>query len=275
MDASKIKNNKKAIYSVIAFLIIILAGLAIYLNYAGAARTADIKFDNVAVTQSNMASLENISKNMSLADAIGLGAATNYPVSANTKINLSSSGKPEVLYIGADYCPFCAITRWGMIIAFMRFGNFSDLHYMTSSATDYSPNTATFTFYNSSYHSSYFSFVPVETLTNTYKTLQPLTANQTAIIDYFDVNGSIPFIDFANKTVQIGAESSPEVINPGGTNPYNWSYVISELNNPNSAIAQGIIGEANMYTAQICSIDGGKPASVCSQKFVSLGESLS
>src|SRR5260370_29484940 len=35
------------------------------------------------------------------------------------------TGKPEFLYIGAEYCPFCAAQRWAMVVALSRFGTFS------------------------------------------------------------------------------------------------------------------------------------------------------
>ena len=35
--------------------------------------------------------------------------------------------KPELLYIGAEYCPYCAASRWPLIIALSRFGTFKGL----------------------------------------------------------------------------------------------------------------------------------------------------
>ena len=40
---------------------------------------------------------------------------------------LTSDGKPLVVYIGAEYCPFCAAERWPMVVALSRFGTFSGL----------------------------------------------------------------------------------------------------------------------------------------------------
>ena len=39
-------------------------------------------------------------------------------------------GKPLVVYVGADYCPFCAAERWPLVAALERFGTFK-----TSGAT--------------------------------------------------------------------------------------------------------------------------------------------
>lgn len=60
--------------------------------------------------------------------------------------NFSSNGKPAVIFVGAEWCPYCAVERWSLIIALLRFGNFSNLEYMLSSSTDIYPNTPTFTF---------------------------------------------------------------------------------------------------------------------------------
>lgn len=253
-------------------MIVIVIAVALYENSSSI--KADVKFDNVTVDSSFLSQMHSVANNMTLANNIGIGTASGYPFASGTNVSLTnSSGTPEMLYIGAEYCPFCAITRWGMVLALMRFGNFSSLNYMTSSATDYEPNTATFTFYNSSYFSNVIDFQSVETLTNTYQPLQNMTNAESVIFSRFDANNTnvpsdersaIPFIDFGNSTIQIGAEASPAIINP-----YNWNQILSYLEtNPNSQVTMALVGEANVFTAQICNIDGNKPASVCNQKFV-------
>ena len=49
---------------------------------------------------------------------------------------LTLNGKPEVLYIGSEGCPFCGVQRWGMIVALSQFGTFSNLHLMQSQTTE-------------------------------------------------------------------------------------------------------------------------------------------
>src|SRR5207302_7512423 len=75
------------------------------------------------------------------------------------------TGKPQILYIGAEYCPFCAAERWSLIVALSRFGTFQHLQLTTSSASDLYPNTSTFTFYRSAYTSPYLDFQSVEEAT--------------------------------------------------------------------------------------------------------------
>ena len=45
------------------------------------------------------------------------------PLTATTgQPALTSGGKPEILYVGAEYCPYCAAERWAMVVALSRFG---------------------------------------------------------------------------------------------------------------------------------------------------------
>ena len=68
------------------------------------------------------------------------------------------AGKPRVLYVGAEYCPYCAAQRWAVAAALSRFGTFADLSETASATDDIHPDTATLSFHGSSYTSEY---VPV------------------------------------------------------------------------------------------------------------------
>jgi thiol-disulfide isomerase/thioredoxin len=184
---------------------------------------------------------------------------------------LTSNGKPEFLYVGAEYCPYCAAQRWPMIIALSRFGTFSGLSTIHSSSSDVYANTPTFTFYGSTYTSKYLSFVSVEETKNyrignstsqtvNYVPLQQPTAAQQALLTQYDSSQSIPFIDIGNKYVEVGN------LNPFGPQALqgkSWSQVAAALRNPSSTIAQGAIGTANYLTAAICKVTGNQPASAC------------
>jgi hypothetical protein len=76
---------------------------------------------------------------------------------------LTSDGKPEVLYIGAEYCPYCAAERWSVVAALSRFGTFSGLGQTQSSSVDYYPNTPTLSFEGAKYSSDYVAFQGYET----------------------------------------------------------------------------------------------------------------
>ena len=59
-------------------------------------------------------------------------------------VTVGNKKLPEALFVGADFCPYCAATRWGIIVALSRFGTFNGLFNMLSSATDVAPSTPTF-----------------------------------------------------------------------------------------------------------------------------------
>jgi hypothetical protein len=183
---------------------------------------------------------------------------------------LTSGGKPEVLYIGGEFCPFCAAERWAMVNAFSRFGTFSNLSTTHSSSTDSYPNTPTFTFYKSSYTSKYVTFTPVEQYSNTpnsagYTILQNPTSAQNALITQYDPGtggqgGSIPFIDFGNKYAQVGnlAPLSPSMF----TN-MTWADVATAMKTGTSSLATAELGNANYMTAAICELTKNQPATAC------------
>lgn len=189
---------------------------------------------------------------------------------------LTLGGKPELLYIGANYCPFCAAERWPMIIALSRFGTFSGLSTIHSSSTDVPPNIPTWTFYGSHYTSKYVAFVPVEETQNyregnstsqsvPYVTLQVPTAAEQALISTYDPGtggqgGPIPFLDIGNKYVEVG-NLAP--FGPQDLQGKTWSQVAAALRDPSSTIAQGADGSANYLTAGICKLTSNQPATAC------------
>jgi len=245
-------------YAAIAVVLIIAA--AVYILTSGSPASLN-SYIGVPVNQSFMSQLQSIANNQTLANKVGIGVVSGPPtaVSANA---LMLNGKPEVLYIGADYCPYCAVTRWPLVLALMRFGNVSNLAYMTSNGSDVDPNTPTFTFSNLTYSSNTISFVGREIETRAYQPFQNLTSSESRILTRFDSSESVPFIDFANVSVQLGAPIDPQPMDG-----HTWGWIASQISNPNSKMSQGVIGTANIYTAYICEVANNTPA-VCSQQYV-------
>lgn len=176
---------------------------------------------------------------------------------------LTLGGKPELFFGGSEACPFCAVERWGMIVALSQFGTFSHLSLMQSDPTD-GPSVRTFTFLGSSYQSPYISFVGLELRSNVRKgfkfaTLQHPTSAQRALMDRFDPSGQVPFIDVANRFVNVDS-----TVQPGLIQGMSWSEVGVSLTDPSSVPAQAIGGEAEVLTAEVCEATGGDPSSVCS-----------
>ena len=171
--------------------------------------------------------------------------------------NFSDNGKPAVIYVGAEWCPFCGAERWALIIVLSRFGNFSNISYMMSSSTDVYPNTPTFSFAYSSYTSKYITFIPIEYQNREGEPLNKVPTPVYNVWKEYD-NLSIPFIIVAYY-YQTGT-----TIDPGLLSGHNWTYVINELHNPNSTIYKEIYAQANMITQMICQVDGNQPMTVCS-----------
>ena len=200
-------------------------------------------------------------------NAVGGGSVTSYnpaPVKAVSGAPLSRSGKPEMLYIGAEFCPYCAELRWSMAVALSRFGAFTTpLRGIHSSSTDVDPSTSTLTFYKAGYSSKYLAFTPVENEKVDRSPLKATTPQQQAIWDKYDAN-SYPFIDFGNKHIITAPLYDPQLLQ-GKT----WAQIAAALHDPSSSIAQGAIGAANYMTAAICKMTGNQPASACAAPAIS------
>jgi thiol-disulfide isomerase/thioredoxin len=196
--------------------------------------------------------------------AVGKGSVitSTPPVTKVTGPPLTSNGKPEMLYIGAEYCPYCAAMRWSMAVALSRFGTLSTpLHGIHSASNDAFPNTATLTFYKSGYNSKYLAFTPVENLTVDHSLLQTPTAQQNQIWARYEPDPNqrgYPFIDIGNKYVIKGP-----IYDPGVLKGLTWSQIAAAMQNPSSPVAQGVLGAANYITSAICKTTNNQPASVC------------
>lgn len=167
----------------------------------------------------------------------------------------TSGGKPVIIYIGADFCPYCAFQRWPLVMALMRFGNFTNLSYMLSSSTDVFPDSPTFTFYGSSYKSNYIVFQGFEQEDRTQNALQTVPANYTGVFSQF--GSSYPFIDFGNKYVTSGSFYFPDQLDGK-----NWTQIIHLLSSSNT-LSNQVITSANAITAAICKVLTSGPSSVC------------
>lgn len=251
--------NKKLYLPLVA--VIILIAVALIVTQSEGVSTSKIDpYIGQTVPQSV---LSQLSIPASVSNKIGVGGTLYFPQKLSAPAFVNGT-KPEILYIGADYCPYCAVTRWGLIIALMRFGTFTNLRYMASNETDVFPNTPTFGFYNATYTSSYVSFAAVESTTRNRNTqLQVPTAMQAAIFNKYNPQGGIPFIDFANQSLQLDSPILPNVLQGE-----NWSTTIANLTNTNSSISQNLVGSADVFTAQICVLTNNTPQNVCGQSYV-------
>jgi Domain of unknown function (DUF929) len=201
---------------------------------------------------------------------------------------LAVRGKPEILYVATEYCPYCATQSWAMIVALSRFGTFTRLRTIRSGTfnsalmptlTDQSfPPLDTWTFYGSGYTSKYLTFVPVETRSNvlvsrhanpqdknSYTRLQRLPPAQQAIFTRYDTLQAVPFTDFGNRYALTGSSFSPGVLEHE-----TWSQIAAALEDPHGIGGQSILGTVNYITAAICRLTGDQPATACTPAVRSL-----
>jgi thiol-disulfide isomerase/thioredoxin len=260
------RKRSNAVY-IIPILVVVTGVVGYYIFTQSGTLGGGSPLINQPVSAAVLGDLSGVS--MSTLNQVGKGASgVNSPTATSASSPLTLNGKPEVLYMGAEYCPYCAAERWAMIVALDKFGNFSGIEYMQSTSTDVYPNTPTFTFVSATYTSSYISFATVEQEDRSGQSLQTATTEETSLLSTYDTGGTIPFVDFANSYVITSSQYLPNVLRVGESEtaaPYNWTQIAPQLNNASSVFAQYIDGAANRIISAICKVDGGSPSSVCSQ----------
>lgn len=192
-------------------------------------------------------------------DAVGAGSAvapTRVPNGAPEMVD----GKPRLLYMGAEFCPYCGMSRLSMVAALERFGRFSGLTQTTSSPTDTPSSIPTVTFHGSSYTSRYLVFAPFEVEDRAGRPLETLPAHDQQTVQKYDSdaqgNESFPFLYWGTGhygTVFDGSrmqDMSPERL-------------AAALGDAGSDETRGVVGGANVISAQLCTLTRGQPAAVC------------
>jgi hypothetical protein len=125
------------------------------------------------------------------------GQVSTPPTTTTGKTVLTDAGKPLIVYLGAEYCPYCAAERWAMVAALSRFGTFTNLGQTHSSSTDVFPDTPTLSCHGASYTSQYLAFQGVEMQSNQpqgngYAPLDTPTAAQQQLLKTYDAPPYVP-----------------------------------------------------------------------------------
>lgn len=217
-------------------------------------------------------------------DEVGVtvpGADLTAPQVVTPPAPRSAGGRPEVLAIGAEYCPFCAAERWPLVVALARFGRFTVLHDATSSAQSVFPGTPTFSFAAAHYTSPYVTFTGVELYSDQigadgrFIRIATLTPGQAALVARYGAGGApvtAPFVDVAGRLVTTTSAFSPALL--AGKSQSQIAGEVAEPRAPASDTAsdpptgQAIVAAANQLSAGICAATGQQPASVCRSKGV-------
>jgi hypothetical protein len=177
---------------------------------------------------------------------------------------------PGIVYVGAEFCPYCAATRWGMITALSRFGHFNTLYNMLSSDDDVYPSTPTFSFVGKkptnvvTYTSKYFAFQAYEQLDRNSNNFMKVPTAVEVLVGHYDYApstnsyGGIPFMDVGNRYFITGGAYDPSTLAN-----LSRSSIAAGLTDPSIPVTQAIISTANYVSAAICSITHAQPGSVC------------
>ncbi len=196
-----------------------------------------------------------------LVDASSSGVTTSPTAISDPKLTVN--GKPDLLYIGAEFCPVCATERWAMYVALSKFGTFTEQPGQIHSAVQ-DGDIPTLTFYKSTYSSPYFTFTPVETTTNQpagdyYVSLQtPNAAQQKLWTSHTDQ--SFPWVDFGGKMELTSAQYDPSVLEG-----VSFATIAKDIGNNSTVIGADIDASAKVLIQTICStLTDNQPASVCS-----------
>lgn len=268
--AARRRNQRLLAGGAIAVVVVVIVALIVVKvagGFGGGGSSTDVKTANSATVAKVVATMAAV-PSATLASAsktTKVSLAKLFPAVGGT---LTKGGKPEVLYLGAEYCPYCAATRWSVIMALSKFGTFSHLGQIHSSSTDVYPNTETFSFYRSTYTSKYLTFTSVEELTVSKQPLQTATAAQTNLLEKNESTvlpasemangGSIPFIDFGGKKFLVGQLYDPQVL--AGL---SFVQIGQQLKNPNSDVAINIDGGAGKFMKVLCQLTHDQPAAAC------------
>lgn len=177
---------------------------------------------------------------------------------------LRSGRKPEVLFVSALYCPFCASERWALVKALGWFGTWSGLRTSISHAGSGGFGVIpTFELLHAHYQSRYVAFVSRDIEDENSQPLQTLTPSQQTLFNRYDPSGGIPMVLVANR-VMLGAAYQPSEL-AGRC----FSSVQGALQRAGPQhYVQDINGEANRIAGILCGTDGMQPAAVCTRSSV-------
>ncbi len=126
--------------STLVVLVIVLAFIVIKLTQGSTASSGNTSTVGTLLPASVASQVTRVPP--ATLNTVGKGAVpstTSTPFGPGSGTALTSGGKPEMLYIGAEFCPYCAAMRWSMAVALSRFGTLTALHGIHSSPHGHRP----------------------------------------------------------------------------------------------------------------------------------------
>lgn len=176
----------------------------------------------------------------------------------------TKNGKPQVLYIGAEFCPYCAGERWALTVALSKFGSFSGLKTINSSESD----VPTLTYVNAKYTSKYVAFNPIELQDQEHKPLMKATKEEQDLLQRLG-GGAFPFIDFGGKFMQSGGSVEVSNFFDKSGAPKKQVDIASAIgaakptDNDTTSLVGNVNAVAGEFIKTICGLTDNQPGNVC------------
>lgn len=220
--------------------LVLLAGAFVYFSRGGAA-------GSVVAASSSLGAMSS---------SLPAGSTGNFH---KVSTPLRQGSKLVLLFIGAQYCPFCAAERWAIVKALARFGTWSNLDAGHSTSGDSGfGDVPTFDLLDARYSSRYVAFDSKDVADNAGNRLQSLSAHEQALFNRFDPAGSIPLV-YVDGYAMTGSDYSPSELQG-----QSFATVQRDLQrNAAASDVADINGEANLLTAFLCRAGGNQPGGVC------------
>lgn len=181
---------------------------------------------------------------------------------------VSLENKPYFLYVGAQFCPFCAAERWSLVKALSNFGTWSGLGPDTSADEEAGfERIPTYDFVGAKYESKYIAFGHKEVADRNGRPIpgQELTDFEKKWFNQYDPRGGVPFLFINGQYAQLAAGYSPALLS-GKTFAEIKQDVESNANTP---LVAAINAEASILTAYICKSTNNQPSEVCARSDIS------
>lgn len=263
----------------VRFLVVLIALLALPVGMAVAAVRMD---GSTPAPAAIVQSVTNVP--VSTLNQVGAGELSGGAAFTVLKLHtgqLTSHGKPELVTMNLAWCPHCAANSWSLAVALSRFGTLTGLrvidsgtHYcvlladpcgLTSRPSPCYPHTHGLSFLRARYRSSYLSFAPIVLQDVAGRNVEEPTRRQNAALNSFDQQGQTPAVDIGGAFGFVNSGFSPGVLAHR-----SWSQIAGSLAHAHSPIARRVDGLANLFTAAICRVTRGRPASVCKSRGVAI-----
>lgn len=177
---------------------------------------------------------------------------------------VSLENKPYLLYVGAQFCPFCAAERWSLVKALSNFGTWSGLGPDTSADEEAGfARIPTYSFVGAKYESKYIAFGHKEIADRNGRPIpgQELTDFETKWFNQYDPRGGVPFLFLNGQYVQLAAGYSPALLSGK-----IFDAVKRDVeSNASTELVAAVNKEANILTAYLCKSTNNQPSDVCAK----------